>query len=983
MYSLRRGLIVNHFLPCRLEHADRLTHISIWKGKSMKSSFRFLLLIISFSLIADQHANGIDLAWKPVSATTSHLINGNEIVVSIGGTTVTLEMRISNWANDLAGNSQLHGYQARLDSSGFTSGPFGSLSIASIPCTDDGDCFGDSTCGTIIPDYCDFFIGSDHSAAHVDSNHPDYVYAGVEVYTGVNAVTDDIMLFSLTQFDADSPVDTGGSYYAGTIKLDVSEDASGTFTIGFLSGPDSTLFISNNSEEFGPIITTSATITIINDCNVNGVPDDEDISSGTSPDCNTNNIPDDCEADCNNNNIADDCDVASSASDDCNHNLVPDECELEDCNQNGTQDICDIVQGISEDCNANDIPDECEWSDCNANNLLDLCDIATGVSNDCNNNTTPDECESVDCNENGVADNCDIDSGFSMDVNSNGVPDGCEPTRMIFQPIHANSNFRIRDNEIFLRPGGALVTLDLQITNWDLDQNGAPLLRAYQAKLDSSGFTSGEAGSLSLATIACASDNDCFGDTTCGMQVSGVCDNIPGQNHAHVFIDENNPKFIYSGIENIFGTNTVTNDVILFGLTSNQDDSVADTGENRYFGTILIDVPPDAFGTFWIGMPDSTDESLLVASSNVELPVRRDVSFITIINDCNENFISDSVDIANGASSDCDSNSIPDECEWVDCNSNNISDLCDITVNFSQDVNTNLIPDECEEDCDGNDIPDTYEVVLGNGSDCNHNLILDSCDIEKTTWLDCNGNGFLDECDIAEGFSPDVDGNCIPDECLQRPRPAAELIPQDKSRYLAFTPTRAGCLSAIRVTLRSLYHPDVTLAEQPDFTAFENEIRWVGPPSTFSENATGDSTFNASQLQCEPFFGDWDSIEIVHVYGDAVLPNSLYEVQMVGSDCVDVNDTSCHSGPLQIYTGQWCDVTAPYYTPFGSSQPDIADVLAVVSKWLGESEPRKALAQLQPNILKPATSVGISDVLVAVDAWLGSPYPYAGPTSCP
>ncbi len=355
--------------------------------------------------------------------------------------------------------------------------------------------------------------------------------------------------------------------------------------------------------------------------------------------------------------------------------------------------------------------------------------------------------------------------------------------------------------------------------------------------------------------------------------------------------------------------------------------------------------------------------------------------------DCNQNGIHDAIDFLNGLDQDCNNNIVLDLCELQsgrqqDCNTNNKLDVCDIADGFSIDINENQWLDICEADCNGNDLPDEYEITQGFVFDCNNNFIPDGCDIEKTAWLDCNENGFLDDCDIAEGISPDVDGNCIPDECLQRPRPAAELIPLDKSRYIAFTPTRAGCLSAIRVTLRSLYRPDVTLVDQPDFSTFENEVRWVGPPSTFSENAAGDSTFNASQLQCEPFFGNWDSIEIVHVYGDAVLPNSLYEVQMVGSDCVDTTDTTCHSSPLQIYTGQWCDVAPPYYTPFGSSQPDIADVLAIVSKWLGESEPRKAFAQLQPNVLNPGTNVGISDVLVAVDAWLGSPYPYPGPTSC-
>ena len=55
------------------------------------------------------------------------------------------------------------------------------------------------------------------------------------------------------------------------------------------------------------------------DCNGNGVPDVDDIASGTSDDCNGNLVPDDCE-------------LASGSSADCNGNGIPDECDV----------ICDV-----------------------------------------------------------------------------------------------------------------------------------------------------------------------------------------------------------------------------------------------------------------------------------------------------------------------------------------------------------------------------------------------------------------------------------------------------------------------------------------------------------------------------------------------------------------------------------------------------------------------------------------------------------------
>jgi hypothetical protein len=128
------------------------------------------------------------------------------------------------------------------------------------------------------------------------------------------------------------------------------------------------------------------------DCNDNGVPDDEDISNGTSNDCNENSIPDECDIadgtskDCNSNEAPDECDIADGTSEDCNINGIPDECDIADgtsldCNENGRPDECDLADGTSQDCNGNEAPDEC--------------DIADGTSFDDNGNGVPDECELV------------------------------------------------------------------------------------------------------------------------------------------------------------------------------------------------------------------------------------------------------------------------------------------------------------------------------------------------------------------------------------------------------------------------------------------------------------------------------------------------------------------------------------------------------------------------------------------------------------
>ena len=179
------------------------------------------------------------------------------------------------------------------------------------------------------------------------------------------------------------------------------------------------------------------------DCNLNLLPDDCDIASGTSVDDDGSGVPDECEIDCNTNGvfdrfdiipfgasrdcnanmIPDECDLASAFSLDDNENGVPDECDI-DCNANLVPDDLDIQNGTSMDCDANGVPDECD-PDCNNNGAPDACDISGGTSEDCDENGVPDECD-PDCNNNGAPDACDISSGASEDCNGSGVPDECE-----------------------------------------------------------------------------------------------------------------------------------------------------------------------------------------------------------------------------------------------------------------------------------------------------------------------------------------------------------------------------------------------------------------------------------------------------------------------------------------------------------------------------------------------------------------------------
>lgn len=231
---------------------------------------------------------------------------------------------------------------------------------------------------------------------------------------------------------------------------------------------------------------------------------------------------------------------------------------------------------------------------------------------------------------------------------------------------------------------------------------------------------------------------------------------------------------------------------------------------------------------------------------------------------------------------------------------------------------------------------------------------------------------------ITTGPDPDGPG------CVVMNAAIAEESAIAKNRYISFQPGNMNINTAIRVRLKSLMHPPNPDETTPDFSEFEDQIRWVGPPAEFMEITGSIPTFMGAALQCEPFYTDWGDIDLLYVYGSEIVPSSEYEVQMLHEHCIDLSDESSYSGILTIPTAKWSDVIEPFYSDTEpTDQPDINDVFAEVGKFLGVLKPIKSRSQLQPNIPNPAKNISIDSVLRSVNAWLGSSYPFSGPVSCP
>jgi hypothetical protein len=147
-------------------------------------------------------------------------------------------------------------------------------------------------------------------------------------------------------------ITAGGTILAEPRK--VSEETEGTFHglhLRALEGTQ-TMILARHQLQSTTVRELVVGLPTKNDCDGDGIPDAQAITSGIVQDCNRNGIPDSC-------------DLLSGTSYDRNLNGVPDECESAlpgDCNGNGIPDRDEIYLGLGTDENLNGILDECEDS---------------------------------------------------------------------------------------------------------------------------------------------------------------------------------------------------------------------------------------------------------------------------------------------------------------------------------------------------------------------------------------------------------------------------------------------------------------------------------------------------------------------------------------------------------------------------------------------------------------------------------------------
>lgn len=243
------------------------------------------------------------------------------------------------------------------------------------------------------------------------------------------------------------------------------------------------------------------------------------------------------------------------------------------------------------------------------------------------------------------------------------------------------------------------------------------------------------------------------------------------------------------------------------------------------------------------------------------------------------------------------------------------------------------------------------------------------------------GTANLDiECDAGGGGAP----------------PEVIADSEAKVKFLSFTVPAAQAAAAgetaLRIKLVTLHavSPPYTAAPTIPFTLFQGQSVYVGPPTQWVESTASQTPFWSAQTQCTPYYHNWSTVGLLHVRGSAIVPSSTYQVEHLALACQgNENSGACSTGGgnvsagVQMVTRRWGDIETPYNPPSTTTQPDLADVSAMVNKFRGAvGAPIKARAIIAPNdpfgnITDGTMNVdfGFTHISQCVDAFRGARYP--------
>lgn len=186
-----------------------------------------------------------------------------------------------------------------------------------------------------------------------------------------------------------------------------------------------------------------------------------------------------------------------------------------------------------------------------------------------------------------------------------GVASDWARGRITLRPVTASGSHVLLDtNKIGLYGGAQRLFLEVSVRDWDYDVSGSPLLRNAQAVIDPAGYQNSTGGALVPSPVSCTTTAECeaaFGaGADCGYTNNPNTCTPAFQDFAHT--DFTGPDWVHACCAYTAGVD-LSSPASSYGYFSSTPPGTGAPGGGPpdYLGTLVLDVPANASGTYVLG----------------------------------------------------------------------------------------------------------------------------------------------------------------------------------------------------------------------------------------------------------------------------------------------------------------------------------------------------------------------------------------------